>query len=394
MTADAGRPRAVIIGAGIGGLAAAAGLHAAGWDVTAFERAASLEPVGAGLALAPNGLRALDVFGVGDAVRAHAVGQEIGLQRPDGRWLVRSSTEHMVTDRFGDPVILLPRSRLVEALASRVPSDVLALSTEVTSAGADGHVVTSAGALDADLVVAADGLSSATRGTLFPSHPGTRYAGFTTWRLLTPEFSGSAPMSETWGPGSVFGVMPLADGRVYCYAAAPAPRGAHSPDDELAELVRRFGGWHEPIPALLASAAPEAVLRHDVAELAAPLPSMHRGRVALLGDAAHPMTPNLGQGACQALEDAAVLARLATGLDAAGVGDMLARYTALRLARTTKVVALSRRTGRMTTWTSRPAIALRDGLAMTVGKLAPAAALRGLATIYDWHPPDAAQSIQ
>jgi len=198
-------------------------------------------------------------------------------------------------------------------------------------------------------------------------------------------------MSETWGRGSVFGVMPLADGRVYCYAAAPAPRDAHSPDDELAELVRRFGGWHKPIPALLASVTPEVVLRHDVAELASPLPAMHSGRVALLGDAAHPMTPNLGQGACQALEDAAVLARLAEGTDgsAGSVADVLSRYTALRLARTTKIVRLSRRAGRMTTWTSRPAIALRDGLAMTLGKLAPAAALRGLATIYDWRPPDA-----
>jgi 2-polyprenyl-6-methoxyphenol hydroxylase-like FAD-dependent oxidoreductase len=99
------------------------------------------------------------------------------------------------------------------------------------------------------------------------------------------------------------------------------------------------------------------------------------------------MTPNLGQGACQALEDAAVLARLATGSDGSAVPDLLARYTAMRLARTTKIVRLSRRAGRMTTWTSPPAIALRDGLAMTLGKLAPAAALRGLAPIYDWHPP-------
>jgi 2-polyprenyl-6-methoxyphenol hydroxylase-like FAD-dependent oxidoreductase len=389
MTEGAARPRAVIIGTGIGGLAAAAGLHAAGWDVTAYERAASLEPVGAGLALAPNGLRALDVFGVGDAVRAHAIGQEIGICRPDGRWLLRSSTERMISDRFGDPVILLPRSRLIEALASVVPDGVIALSTEVTSVDQDGHVTTAAGSLDADLVVAADGLSSATRAALFPSHPGTRYSGFTTWRLLTPEFPGPVPMAETWGPGSVFGVMPLADGRVYCYAAAPAPRGAHSPDDELAELVRRFGGWHKPIPALLGSVAPEAVLRHDVAELAAPLPAMHRGRVAFLGDAAHPMTPNLGQGACQALEDAAVLARLTTGLSGSDVTDMLARYTAMRLARTTKIVQLSRRAGRMTTWTSRPAIALRDGLAWTLGKVAPSAALRGVASIYDWQPPPA-----
>jgi 2-polyprenyl-6-methoxyphenol hydroxylase-like FAD-dependent oxidoreductase len=392
------RPRAVIIGAGIGGLAAAAGLSAAGWDVTACERAASLEPVGAGLALAPNGLRALDVIGAGDAARAHAVNQEIGLRRPDGRWLVRSSTDRVIADRFGDPVILLPRSRLIDALESRVPAGVIALPVEVTSAGPDGHVVTTAGEIDADLVVAADGIGSAVRGALFPAHPGPRYAGFTTWRLLTPEVpagAGPVPMAETWGRGSVFGVMPLSDGRVYCYAAALAPAAGHSPDDELAELVRRFGGWHQPIPALLAMAAPGDVLRHDVAELAAPLPALHRGRVALLGDAAHPMTPNLGQGACQALEDAAVLARLAAAgggsasdADGSRAAAALARYTSLRLPRTTRVVRLSRQAGRMATWTSPAAVAVRDGLALALGKLAPRAALRGLAPIYDWHPPD------
>jgi 2-polyprenyl-6-methoxyphenol hydroxylase-like FAD-dependent oxidoreductase len=103
-------------------------------------------------------------------------------------------------------------------------------------------------------------------------------------------------MAESWGRGTVFGVMPLSDGRVYCYAAAPA----------------------------------------------APLPSFHRGRAVLLGDAAHPMTPNLGQGACQALEDAAVLARLATGTAPDAVADMLGRYTVARLPRTTDVVRWSR----------------------------------------------------
>src|SRR6478672_11548792 len=109
------RTRAVVIGGGIGGLAAAAGLCAAGWEVAAFERAASLEPVGAG-----------------DELRAHAVPQEMGMRRPDGRWLVRSTTGQMVADRFGDSIILVPRAAVVDALAARVPDGVISLDTEVS----------------------------------------------------------------------------------------------------------------------------------------------------------------------------------------------------------------------------------------------------------------------
>jgi 2-polyprenyl-6-methoxyphenol hydroxylase-like FAD-dependent oxidoreductase len=193
-------------------------------------------------------------------------------------------------------------------------------------------------------------------------------------------------MAESWGRGTVFGVMPLSDGRVYCYAAAPAAPGAHS-GDELAELARLFGPWHEPIPQLLAMARPRDVLRNDVAELAAPLPSFHRGRTALLGDAAHPMTPNLGQGACQALEDAVVISRLAAGAEPAAVAGVLASYTAARLPRTANVVRWSRRAGTMATWTSPPAVAFRNTVARVIGKVAPGAALRGLAPIYGWQPP-------
>jgi len=389
-----------VVGAGIGGLAAAAGLRRAGWHVTVCERAASLEPVGAGLALAPNGLRALDVIGAGEGLRGLAVAQEVGIRRSDGRWLTRSTTGRMISDRFGDPVILLPRTAVIDALAACLPGGVLSLATEVTSvepggkAGQGGtataRVVTTAGELDADLVVAADGIGSGTRSALFPGHPGLRYAGFTTWRLLTGPVTGHFPMAESWGHGTVFGVMPLSDGRVYCYAAAPADPGARA-GDELAELARLFGAWHEPIPALLAIARPQDVLRHDVAELAAPLPSFQRGRAALLGDAAHPMTPNLGQGACQALEDAAVISRLAAGTEPNAVARMLARYTAARLPRTTDVVRWSRRAATMTTWASPPAVAFRNTAVWLTGKLAPGAALRSLAPIYGWQPPAAAR---
>jgi 2-polyprenyl-6-methoxyphenol hydroxylase-like FAD-dependent oxidoreductase len=276
---------------------------------------------------------------------------------------------------------------------------------------ADGTVVTSAGEeVRADLVVAADGIGSAVRSALWAAEqPRLKYAGFTTWRLLTGPVSpdiGPVSMAETWGRGKLFGVMPLADGRVYCYAAALAEPGAPvsaeiadglapgsyppGPLDlgEQGELLRVFATWHEPISFLVQLVSPAAVLRHDVAELAAPLRSFHHGRVALLGDAAHPMTPNLGQGACQAIEDAVVLARLVTGAGdgAASVEQALAAYTAQRLPRTTQVVRWSRRMGAMSTWKAPAAVAFRDRLAAVMGKIAPAAALRGLAPIYDWRP--------
>jgi 2-polyprenyl-6-methoxyphenol hydroxylase-like FAD-dependent oxidoreductase len=395
--------RAVVIGGGIGGLAAAAGLNAAGWDVTLCERAPALEPVGAGLAVAPNGLRALDVLCAGDPIRAMAVPQEPGIRRRDGRWLMHG-TGTLVTERFGDPLALVTRAAVIDALLARVPAAILALSSTATSVEPGGtaaaRVMTTAGDLDADLVVAADGIRSAARAALFPAHPGLRYTGFTTWRLLVGPLhdadgaagaDGDVPMAESWGRGTVFGVMPLAGGQVYCYAAAPAAEGGRSVD-ELAELNRMFGTWHQPIPALLAAAEGGQVLRNDVAELAGPLPAYHSGRVALLGDAAHPMTPNLGQGACQALEDAAVLTRLAASADAAAIPAALASYTAARLPRATAITRWSARVATMSTWTSPAATALRDTVTWMLGKLPPQAGLRSLARIYDWQPPAPAKT--
>ncbi|MFD0530263.1 FAD-dependent monooxygenase [Kitasatospora arboriphila] len=198
----------------------------------------------------------------------------------------------------------------------------------VTASGTEG---------EADLVVAADGLRSAARALLLPGHPGPRYSGFTTWRTVVPDPGRPVPCSETWGRGALTGVIPLTGGRVYLYAAALTPPGGRAADgDERAELLRRYGDWHRGLVDLLHSADPAAVLRHDAWELADPLPALHGGRVALLGDAAHAMTPFQGQGACQALEDAVVLAHALAGADVTGA---LAAYTAARLPRTTAVTA-------------------------------------------------------
>ncbi|MFF3667808.1 FAD-dependent monooxygenase [Microtetraspora malaysiensis] len=379
---------ALVIGAGIGGLTAAAALAGRGWTVTVCERASSIEPVGSGLAIAPNALRALDTIGVGDQVRDLAALQGVaGIRRASGGWLSRTSAE-AAQARYGDPIVLLRRATVMELLAGLLPPGALRLNTAVHDVDASsGRVSTGAGELRADLVVAADGIRSAARRALFPGHPDPVYSGTTAWRFVVSG-RGIAALNgaESWGRGEVFGVMPLAGDEVYCYATATVPSGpGHAdPAEEKAELLRRFGTWHAPIPALVERADPAGVIRSDVFFMDTPLPAFHRGRVALLGDAAHAMTPNLGQGACQAIEDAVTLAH---HVSAGSVERGLAAYTRDRLPRTTGIVRRSAAINRLTRWSNPVAVAARDGVMSLAGLAGPTAALRQADATFNWWPP-------
>ncbi|MFF5244464.1 FAD-dependent monooxygenase [Streptosporangium sp. NPDC000095] len=424
--------RATVIGAGIGGLAAAVALQRRGWDVTVFERAASLESVGSGLAVAANALKALDTFGAGDEIRELSVVQGSGgIRRSDGRWLVKTSAEAASARHGGDSVVLLRRADLIAMLFSRLTPGTVRLNARVSGVDAESGVVTLPGEqVEADLVVVADGINSVIRSALFPGHPAPRYAGVTSWRVLIPAAGAPGEAYESWGRGRVFGVMPLAGGTSYCYATDTVPAGGGG-GDQLAELRRLFGDWHSPIPELLAAASSEKVLRNDIRYLATPLPAMHRGRVALLGDAAHAMTPNLGQGACQAIEDAVVLAHVvgdgegftgANGASAVPVGesreatggsarttgkgrgayagndratggsggvDPLAGYTAARLERTSKIVARSAAICRVTRICGPLAVRLRDTMTALSWRLAPSGVNGPMDEVFGWTPPSA-----
>ncbi|MFJ4688444.1 FAD-dependent monooxygenase [Streptomyces sp. NPDC088789] len=375
-------PTAVVVGGGIGGLTAAVALRRQGMRVTVLERAPSLEPVGAAISLAPNSLRALDVIGLGDEIRALAAWQgDGGLRTPSGRWLARASAA-ATAERFGGPLVLLHRATLIDALTARLPEGTVRTSAEATliDPGDDDHparVRTAEGELAADLVVGADGIHSAVRRALFPDHPGPVYSGFTTWRVVIPVPGVTFASHETWGRGRIWGTHPLKDGRVYAYAAALAPAGRPA-DDERAELLRRYGDWHEPIPAVLAAARPEDVLRHDVHHLAEPLPAYHRGRTALVGDAAHAMPPTLGQGGNQAVEDAIVLAHHHADL---------AAYSAARLPRTTRIARQAVRVARINMTANRAVMAVRDTVVAVLSKAGPALFLKSFDGIADWHPP-------
>ena len=380
----------MVVGAGIGGLAAAVGLRRAGWDVAVLERTAWLGEVGAGLSLWSNALSALEWLNLAAPLRAHGTMTDGGgLRTSDGGWLLRSPALRPGED---PPVSLLMvhRADLHRELLAGLPSGVVRTGRTVTgldagTASAPARVTYADDAgrheLDAEAVVGADGLRSPVRQMLWPQAPVPAYTGLTAWRGVTDGPYELMEGSQTWGRGESFGLARLVDGRVYWYATARLPQGEGFPDDR-AEALRRFGGWHDPIAGVVAATSSSTVLRHDLHALPRPLLPFTRGRVALVGDAAHAMTPHLGQGACMALEDAEVLAaELAAD---GGVGPALQRYDEQRRPRAEKMSKQSDQTGRPIEISGAVATAVRNAL---VRLLPRRFALAAMANPTRWSPP-------
>ncbi|MFF0498046.1 FAD-dependent monooxygenase [Nocardia aobensis] len=374
--------RVIVVGGGIGGMAAAIALHRRGHDVQVWERAADIGEVGSGLTLWPNGLRALDAIGVGAQVRSRAMADtEGGIRDRSGRWLTRTDTGKMA-QRYG-PVVAVHRADLFDILRTALGEDRLHLGVTVTGVDIEDpamRVLHSGGAETADLVIGADGLRSVVRAVVCPHARPPRYAGYTAWRMVTAPRPELRQGGQIWGSGEIFGIVPLSDHRVYMFGAVNAAEGERGADGEFAEVHRRFGEWPDPVPRLLAAVSSESVMRHDIYELP-DLPTFVRGPVALLGDAAHAMTPNMGQGANLALEDAATLAAL---LDDREVEDALRGYDSLRRPRTRALAHRSRRIGTVAQWSWPPAVRARD----TALRLMPGwAMLRAFDRALDWNPP-------
>ncbi|MEF3322828.1 FAD-dependent monooxygenase [Gulosibacter sp. GYB002] len=365
--------RIAIVGAGIAGLVTAAGIQADGHEVAVFERRDEPNPVGAGLTLFNNAFAALDLLGLGDSIRQISrdgiVSGAIAAMRPTRNgpkvsWLLSVPSSATATMRSVHRVALHR-----ELMAQLAPGTVRTGSAALVAADGTPQVTASGRTEQFDLVVVADGLRSRNREIL-GLDTGLRYAGYTAWRGVTEQpVSFAVQPGEIWGRGQVFGMVPLPDARVYWYATRNTAEGQRV-DNEY-ELVREeFSGWHETVQECIAVTAPDAVMRHDIYDLAKPLTSFVRGRTVLLGDAAHAMTPNLGQGAGQGIEDAATLTCLLRDAggrmlrDASGeaLDAALAKYSQLRQKRTSSVLRRSRSAGLMAQAEHPAAVGFRNAL--------------------------------
>ncbi|MEV6523956.1 FAD-dependent monooxygenase [Longispora sp. NPDC051575] len=361
---------AVVVGGGIGGLAVAGALDRSGWRVTLLERQPTIGAAGAGLLLAANAVHALRALGLGGRVaRIGTPVASVGFRRPDGSWLSRIDPAR-VAARLGAPTLAVARPALHALLL-----DALGPTVDVRT-GTEVRVLP-----DADLVVGADGIGSAIRGLLAPRSL-LLDTGHVAWRALVP--AGRAPtgatFGETLGAGLRFGCAPLGPDGVYWYATAPGPARSTPPAAQLRELADRFAGWHAPVGDLIAATDPADLLHHPLAGIRV-VPPMAVGSVALVGDAAHPMTPNLGQGACLALEDAVTLAAL-LGTD--DVAPALARYDRERRPRAARIVRRSRSAGRFLQAGSPLGTRLRDlALTATPARFAES----GAVALAGWTPP-------
>ena len=369
--------KAIIVGGGIGGLMAAVALQKAGLRVVVLERARKLHTVGAGIALWANAtkvLRSLDLY---DAVLD--AGAEIGgeARTRQGRKLLSFSAEEL-RHRFGSANLAIHRADLQLALYAALPEDTVRLGSELVDFGHEekGIVARFSDGREerGDFLVGADGLRSVVRAKILGDGP-PRYAGFTAWRGIA-EDHGEKIVPEklglnVWGRGTEFGLTRIGRGRIYWYATANAPENMpgmpDGPKEEVLELLR---GYYEPARAAVEATREESILRTDLYDRE-PARRWGVGRVTLLGDAAHPMTPSLGQGACQAIEDAAVLADVWRSADSVTAG--LRRYEDRRIGRTSSVVRRSRRMGRAMQNENYLVCGLRDAVA---GKMPPGVRLR------------------
>jgi len=334
-----------IIGGGIGGLCTAIALQRQGHSVKVFERSENLRPIGAGLALGANAIMALQEIGLAEEIiKEGKVLKYLSILDKKGRSIsVRDTVE--LSKKYGIDNFTIHRASLQKVLLENLLPDTLFLgfqfrsfkqsSTQVEVTFENGEKIS------ADCLIAADGVHSAIRKMLVPTIV-PRYSGYTCWRAVIEKIPSNFDdniFSETWSSKGRFGIAPLKDGKVYWYACLNALK-----NDEVVrkygvkELQEVFKGFHFPIPHLISLTENHQLIQGDIIDLP-PLEKFAFEKILLVGDSAHATTPNMGQGACQAIEDAIIVSKCLTS--DLSIEASFKKFEILRMKRTRKIVKTS-----------------------------------------------------
>jgi 2-polyprenyl-6-methoxyphenol hydroxylase-like FAD-dependent oxidoreductase len=351
-----------IIGGGIGGLATCLALSRAGIDATVYERAPELKEIGAGISLWANAARVLKKLGLLDTVLQHSERIDfIHVKSKQGAIIKRIRVNH-----YEVPAVCIHRATLLEILREAIEPERITLgktferyeqkADRVTAHFADGSQI------ESDAIIGADGLKSAVRAQLKGSAPPV-FRGYTVWRGIAdyaPKNYERCTASETWSAGQRIGITGIGNGRFYWYATDNQPENnISSPAERKQHLLELFKNWHEPIPQFIRATDEEHILQNDCYDRE-PNKGWSDGKVLLIGDAAHPTTPNMGQGGCMALEDSIVLTKCLQ--NETSIESAFRRFENERFPRTQFITKRSRQFGQIGQWQNPISTILRNSL--------------------------------
>ena len=351
--------KALVVGAGIGGLSAALCLARKGFEVTVFEQSPDISEIGAGIQLSPNCSRVLHYLGLESVLRRTTFLPEAAEIRhwKTGKVLSTTVRGASASISYGFPYYHIHRADLIAALyeaANSHPKIEVRTSAEITGfhqTNVDAVLVSDGSELHGDLIVGADGIHSVVRTGLF-GEAKPRFTGTVAWRGLVQ--ANKLPAGKIrpvtglwWGPGKHFVHYYVRSGDLVNCVCVVEKEGweieSWTERGERSELASDFSGWHDTICSLIEAMEPDECYKWALFDRA-PMRSWSRGRVALLGDACHPTLPFMAQGAAMAIEDAAVLAAC---VDADGIEAGLLRYENLRMDRTARIQRGSRRNAKV-----------------------------------------------
>jgi FAD-dependent urate hydroxylase len=356
--------KVLIIGAGIGGLTAAISLKHIGYEPIVFERISQNANIGTTLALWPNAFKVFQSLGIAEDVMALGVCNERTIvHNAKGKRLYELPLNHF-ENKYGFPVMTVLRADLYQLLLEHLGAGHVRWESEFVQAeqneqGVIAHF-SNGDEERGDLLIGADGIHSKVRAVIL-GEVKLRYCGFAAYRGMVANNPANLPPHvgmEMWGNGKRFGHFHTGRKGIYWFAtmncSADRPE---SPANRRNDLLAGFADWHSSVAEIICQTEESSMVRHLIYDIP-PMSSWADGRIVLLGDAAHAMTPNLGQGACQAIEDSGVLSECMLGENS--IPSALLRYEALRIPRLRSVVKLSYRLGRITQWSNPLLCQLRN----------------------------------